>query len=107
MRIFQQAVEKTGELLGQAAAISFRSPFIALGIAASLSLLAFQSAKDLKIDGNLIALLPADFESVQALDVMKDRYGGTGFVSIVIRSSDEAKLLEFAKDAKVKLEGVM
>ena len=104
MRIFQQAVEKTGELLGQAAAISFRSPFIALGIAASLSLLAFQSAKDLKIGGNLIALLPADFESVQALDVMKDRYGGTGFVSIVIRSSDEAKLLEFAKDAKVKLE---
>ena len=52
MRIFQQAVEKTGELLGIAAGVSFRSPFIALGIAMSLSVLAFQSAKDLKIDGN-------------------------------------------------------
>ena len=72
----------------------------------SLSVLAFQSAKDLKIDGNLIALLPADFESVQALDEMKERYGGTGFVSIVIRSSDEAKLLEFAENAKVELEAL-
>ena len=106
MRIFQQAVEKTGELLGIAAGVSFRSPFIALGIAMSLSVLAFQSAKDLKIDGNLIALLPADFESVQALDEMKERYGGTGFVSIVIRSSDEAKLLEFAENAKVELEAL-
>ena len=68
--------------------------------------MAFQSAKDLKIDGNLIALLPADFESVQALDEMKERYGGTGFVSIVIRSSDEAKLLEFAENAKVELEAL-
>ena len=98
MRIFQQAVEKTGELLGIAAGVSFRSPFIALGIAMSLSVLAFQSAKDLKIDGNLIALLPADFESVQALDEMKERYGGTGFVSIVIRSSDEAKLLGVCRE---------
>ena len=106
MRIFQQAVEKTGELLGLAAGISFRSPFIALGIAASLALLAFQSAKDLKIDGNLIALLPADFESVQALDEMKARYGGTGFVSVVIRSPEEDKLLAFAQDAKVKLEAL-
>ncbi len=93
-----------GTLLGAGASTSYRSPFIALGIALTLSALAFTSATSLKIDGNLIALLPDHFESVQALDKMNERYGGTGYVAVVARAPDQGALIDFATDAKADLE---
>lgn len=58
--------------------------------------LSFWAARNLRIENNLTALLPQEFESVQALKSMEEAFGGLGFLVVVVEGPDAQKTESFA-----------
>lgn len=78
--------------------LCFRRPLTTLAIALVLGGLALSSARRIKLDTDLAALLPETFPSVRALGQLKERFGATGFALVVARGQDRAGLERFAED---------
>jgi predicted RND superfamily exporter protein len=57
----------------------------------------------LGLQSDLAELLPDDYESVQALDRVKEQVGGTGLLRIVLSTRDFPAAVRFAEDVKPKL----
>lgn len=68
-----------------------------------LTIISFWATKNLRVENNLTALLPKNFESVQALKSMEQAFGGLGFLVVAVEGSD-AQLTETFADQLV--EGV-
>lgn len=89
--------------LAALAVASYRRPLLALllllaGVgASSLGL------RQLRIDSDFAALLPENLPSVRALDTLRKRFGGVGFVSVVARGSDPEGLRRFADEVAPRL----
>ncbi len=98
---------RIGELieraLGRVALASHRQPFVALLLVLLVTLGAWRLASNLKLDSDLTELLPQSFRSVKDIEVLKQRFGGVGYVVVVGRGADADALRRFADDIAPKL----
>jgi predicted RND superfamily exporter protein len=84
--------------LARLARVSYRRPWIVLGLVALASGVAFYGTKRVVLDTDVTTLLPERFPSVHALDTLRERFGGVGFVTLVARGDDPQALERFADD---------
>lgn len=90
--------------LAAIAIAAFRRPAWALGACVVFTGLALFEASTLRIDPDLAHLLPASFRSVQDLEILRQRFGGVGYICPVLLDA-EPEVLERAADAiAAKLE---
>ena len=79
--------------LVRCAYFAHRRPAYVVAALTLLTGLALASARNLRVDPDMVDLLPQSFPSVQALEQLKDNFGGTGFVTVVL-AGDDPKALE-------------
>ncbi len=75
-----------------------------LVVAALATALGAYLTSRLSLESDLSALLPDGFESVQALERVREEVGGIGVLRVVLASSDFPALLRFAEDLEPRLE---
>nr|WP_217911555.1 MMPL family transporter [Myxococcus sp. AM011] len=92
--------------LGALATRSHRRPILALGIALLLAAVGGFFARNLKLNANLVDLLPHSFESVQDLHELETRFGALGWVAVVGEGGDAESLRRFADDLAPKLQAL-
>ncbi|WP_241758488.1 efflux RND transporter permease subunit [Myxococcus landrumensis] len=90
--------------LGALAACGHRHPLLALGLALALAAVGGVLSLNLRLNANLVDLLPRSFASVQALGELETRFGALGWVAVVGEGTDAASLRRFADDMTPKLE---
>lgn len=95
--------ERLGGALASAAQLFFRRPAIALLLAVLLTALGVYGARRLKLDTDLVNLLPRSFPSVQAMDELERKFWGTGYVAVVAQGAEPEELKRFAEDVAPKL----
>jgi len=86
--------------------IGLRFPKLVLGLGLIVSVLAFWAAQHLRIENNLLALLPPNFESIQGLKKIESRFGGLGFIVATVEANEEAKAKEFADQLSDRIEAL-
>jgi hypothetical protein len=101
-RFMQRLAERLGALAGRGA----RHPFAALALLALLAAGGLHASRGLTLSADLTELLPRSFRSVQDLDVLRERFGGIGYVVVVGRGGEPEALRRFADDFAPKLEGL-
>jgi uncharacterized membrane protein YdfJ with MMPL/SSD domain len=84
--------------LTAAAAFSYGRPWVTLTAVLVLTLAAGAGAMRLSVNADLAALLPNSFDSVRNLELMKERFGGEGYVVVVAENADPEALIRFAED---------
>ncbi|MCP3098338.1 MMPL family transporter [Myxococcus sp. K15C18031901] len=89
--------------LGSLAARSHRRPALALAVAVLLAALGGFFARTLRLNANLVDLLPRSFESVQDLRALEERFGALGWIAVVGEGGDAESLRRFADDVAPKL----
>ena len=92
--------------LGALAGGAFRRPGLTWAIVALLSVVAVIGAKRLRLDTDLVGLLPESFRSVQDLSALEDRFGAIGYVVVVGQGAEPETLKRFADDLAPKLEAL-
>lgn len=104
---------RIGRLLARMAVACHRRPFTVLALAGLVTALLAAGAARLRVDSDLVALLPARFPSVQGLERYKARGGSVGYVVVVAtvpadaaQVDPEAELLAYARHAAPKLEAL-
>lgn len=80
-----------------------RHPILTLAIAAVLVGVAGMSATRLRLDTDLVALLPETFPSVKSLEVLRKRFGVVGNVVVVAHGEDPRQLEAYADDLTAEL----
>ncbi|WP_342378185.1 MMPL family transporter [Myxococcus stipitatus] len=90
--------------LGSLAACGHRHPLLALGLALALAAVGGVLSLNLRLNANLVDLLPRSFASVQALGELETRFGALGWVAVVGEGGDAASLRRFADDLTPQLE---
>ncbi|MCA9554362.1 MAG: MMPL family transporter [Myxococcales bacterium] len=98
---FSKAV---GAGLGRLAAWSGRHPKSVLALALISAVAAGNEARTLKIQADLVGLLPETFESVQNVNRFQDTFGEIGYVVVVASGADNATLKRFADALAPRLE---
>ena len=68
--------------VGQAAAWTYRNAIRALAAAALLTLIGFALSTRLTLNADMSSLLPETFESVKDLAVLREKFGGMGYVPL-------------------------
>ena len=81
----------------------FRHSFFALIFFALVAASALYMAKKLTMDADLAALLPDSFQSVEDLELVKQRFGGIGYVVITLQQSTAENMRTFADDIHQRL----
>lgn len=84
----------------------YRRPRLCLAVMALSALMALGAARTLAVDSDLISLLPESARSVQGLKAYQARGGSVGYVAVVLRGSDEARLLEYAERIEPELRAL-
>lgn len=77
---------------------SIQRPFLSLGLVLVISGAALFSARNLRIDTNLAALLPTTFESVRDVKRLQERFGALGYVMVLVEGENGNELLRFTDD---------
>ncbi|MBI5507450.1 MAG: MMPL family transporter [Deltaproteobacteria bacterium] len=85
---------------------AFRRPIAALAVVGLLSAAALATASRLQVNADLSELLPRTFPSLQAFDVLKERFGGIGFVVVVGQGAEPETLRRFAADVAKQVDGL-
>ena len=75
-----------------------RAPVVVLVVAFGLAGVAIWKATSLKVDANIIALLPPEYKSVEALNRLQETVGAESTVDVAIRSPSFEDNLAFATD---------
>ncbi len=96
-------VERT---VGAVAAYNHRRPALALLLAVVLAAAGGFFARNLRLNANLVDLLPNSFESVQDLHALEQRFGALGWVAVVGEGGNAESLERFANDLSPKLEAL-
>lgn len=73
-------------------------PYLVVGIAVVLAALGISQALSLRVDANIITLLPPEYKSVQALNRLQETLGAETTVDVAIASSSFDDNLAFAED---------
>jgi len=89
--------------LGRMGVLSYRHPLLLLLTVAALTSISFPGAWLLRLDTDLARLLPQSFESVQYLKILKERYGGEGYLVVVGHDAEPDALKRFADEIAPKL----
>lgn len=84
--------------LGFLAAASYRRPVATLAILGAITLAALFAASTLKVDADLAGLLPKHFQSIRDMDALHERFGSTGWVTVVARDAEPEQLIRFVDD---------
>ena len=92
--------------LGRAAARNHRRPALALMLAVVLAAAGLFVARTLKLNANLVELLPRSFQSVQDVHELERRFGALGWVAVVGEGGDAESLQRFADDLAPQLEAL-
>jgi uncharacterized protein len=90
--------------LGRLGLAAFRRPVVALGLVLASSLLSLWMASRLVVIADLSELLPRTFASLRAFDVLKERFGGIGYVTVTGKKADPETLRRFARDVAAKVQ---
>lgn len=85
--------------------IAVRFPKTVLLLTAVVTVVSFHGASRLRIESDLTALLPKKTESVQALDRLKELFGGSSYLFLTVESNDNGLSERFADDFVTRLEG--
>ncbi|MBT6436090.1 MAG: MMPL family transporter [Deltaproteobacteria bacterium] len=85
-------------VVGAVARFSYQRAVLTLVCITLFSILSFQGARRLTIDTDMIALLPTTFRSVQDLETLKKRYGGSGVLTFYIHGAPAEFAEKFALD---------
>ena len=81
-------VEAVQRGLGTMAVAHFRRPALTLAGVGVFTALALFAGRNLTVDADLSELLPDSFPSVQALELLKKRFGGVGYLVVVGMEAD-------------------
>lgn len=92
--------------LGRLAAFCYRHYIAVLVVVFTITAASVFSARSLRIDANLSALLPEQAESVADVRKLEKRVGGVGYLTIVARGSDPVSLREFADKTAPRIEAL-
>lgn len=84
-----------GHALASMALLSFRRPLLALFAVLAVTGLASWAALGLRVDPDISELLPSHYESVRDLETLKRRFGGVGYVVVLLEggTADERRTL--------------
>lgn len=85
----------TEALLRDLSIACFRRPVLTLSIAAVVTLLSLGAASRIKIDTDMVALLPKTAPSVLGLELVRERIGAIGSVGLYAESEDQQALDKF------------
>ena len=77
---------------------TYRRPYTFLILFSLLGVISFMAAKKITLDADISALLPENFESVQDLELVKEWFGGIGYVVVVGSGAEPDKLRHFADE---------
>ncbi len=94
----------TEVVLGGVSALAHRHPFKTLLLASVLTAVALLSARKLVVDPDIANMLPRSVESTRNLDQLKARFGGIGYVTVLVSGADTEKLKRFAGLLASRLE---
>jgi len=84
---------------------ALRYPLWTLGLCILVSFLSFLSARQLKIENNLLSLLPSQSETVQNLKELQNSFGGRGSLVVGVESPDPQVADQFAELFAQRIEG--
>ncbi len=104
--MLSRLVAATERSLGRLAVFAFRRPWPTLAVALIVCGLAVFGGRRLRLDTDLVGLLPSSFPSVQALDALSERFGSIGYVVVVGMDAEPEALERFARDAMQRIEKV-
>jgi predicted RND superfamily exporter protein len=90
-----QAIERK---LVQLALFSFQNPWKTLLVAVCFVGIFATGLLRLSVNADLAALLPAEYRSVQDLEVLKEKFGGIGYAAVIVSDGDRAIRQNFARD---------
>ena len=99
-------MSKVDASVGRAAAWSFRNAGRALAAALLLTLVGFGLSTRLSLNADMSSLLPETFESVRDLSVLREKFGGMGYVVVVGQGASPEDLRRFADDLAPRLEAL-
>lgn len=86
--------------------LGVRYPKTVLTVFASLTVLSFLAARELKIESDLTTLLPKNSESVQNLNLFKDYFGGASYLFITVEGENPDDVSRFADDMSRRIEAL-
>ena len=92
--------------LGKLALNTFVQPIRASVLILALTIAAFYAATFIKVDADLIELMPESFQSVQDIEHLKKRFAGVGYVVVMGMNGTREQLIQFADDVVPKLEAL-
>lgn len=73
--------------------LGVRFPWAVLGLSGVVTVLSLFAGAKLTLQSDITSLLPRSIESVQALDQLKDNFGGLGHLVMAIESGSPTKML--------------
>lgn len=92
-----------GRGLGALASICFRHALLALLLIAGVAATATWSASRLQLDPDITNLLPPTYESVRNVEELRSRFGGVGFVVLMVDGGTPEARRRFADDVAPEL----
>lgn len=92
------------ELLGRWALACFRHGFAALALLSVLGAVAAAGISRLKLDPDITQLLPPTYQSVKDVEALRDRFGGIGYVALIVRGGTPEARRTFADRVTPELE---
>jgi len=99
--------DRVGDLLGDLAIGCHCRPYLALAVVSIVTAAALAcTVGRLSLNADLAELLPESFESVTDLEVLKERFGGIGYVAVVAKNAPPEVLERFAEETAAKLEAL-
>lgn len=105
-RHIAKIADNVERILGAIAVLAFRRPLQTLLILAALTAGASTLMGRLAVNADLAELLPKSFASVRALDQLRVRFGGQGFVTVLAHDAPPEALKRFADDLAPRLEAL-
>ncbi|MCC6557892.1 MAG: MMPL family transporter [Polyangiaceae bacterium] len=90
--------------LARVAVAAFRRAGLAIALVALAAALGTWSAGRLKIDPDITQLLPPSYPSVQGVEALRARFGGVGYVVLLVEGGDPAARRRFADEIAPRLE---
>ena len=97
---------KVDSSVGRAAAWTYRNAVRALIAAAIMTIIGFGLSTRLSLNADMSSLLPESFESVRDLSVLRQKFGGMGYVVVVGQGAEAEELRRFADDMAPKIEAL-
>ncbi|MBK8011873.1 MAG: MMPL family transporter [Deltaproteobacteria bacterium] len=102
----QAFADRAGPVLGRVAVWSYRHPVAVAVVVSLLAIVSLFGARNLRLDADLVELLPPSFQSVRDIDKLKERFGAIGYVAVVASGAEPEALRAFADALAPKLEAL-